>query len=313
MAIYSETRLSHLKFRHLLLIQYLLSDGTLRKAAKRLNVSQPAATAMLTDVEQLMGLTLFARSRQGVTPTEHALMLVPRLSVLLSEYDEFSALLGRLIQGGHEILRVGVVPQAFSNLLPKAVELFRRRGGCALHTGEGTARDLLDALLRGELDCVVGRLPNDAGHFDGALSQLSFIDLYEEDVCVVSSPKNPLARARKLTFEDLLSCDWVLQRPSSSIRRALMEAFLRKGLILPEPAVETTTYIQGMAIVASSSMLAAVPRRTAMSQQKMGLIKILKLELGVSPMQVSLIMRKSAVKHEMIVRFQQAFQDSLTV
>jgi len=301
--------LSHLKFRHLALIEFLLQDGTLRKAARRLNISQPAATAMLTDIENLLGVQLFTRTRQGVAPTPQTLALAPRLRVLLNDFDELGALLDRLETGENEVLRVGAVPQAFTVLLPPAVERFRLAGGCYLHTSEGSAQDLLERLLAGDLDCVLGRLPSDMEKRRPDVGLLSFINLYEDDICVVCGPDHPATRLKRVSYARLAQCDWVLQRSSSSVRRALNEAFLRQGLVLPHPVVETPTYIQALDIVASAELLTAAPRRTAMAYARTGRVRVLDLALRVAPMQVSLIVRKSAETHPQIVRFREAFEE----
>lgn len=308
----SRAALSHLKFRHLALIEYLLQDGTLRKAARRLSISQPAATAMLTDVETLLGVKLFTRDRQGVAPTPQTLALAPRLRVLLNDFDELGAMLDRLDTGENEVLRVGVVPQAFTVLLPPAVERFRQAGGCYLRTSEGSAQDLLERLLAGDLDCVLGRLPPDMAAQGRDAASLSFINLYEDDVCVVCGPDHPATRLKKPGYASLAQCDWVLQRPSSSVRRALTEAFLRQGLVLPHPVVETPTYIQALDIVASAKLLTAAPRRTAMAYADTGRARVLDLALRVAPMQVCLIVRKSAEQHPQIVRFRAAFEEAAT-
>jgi DNA-binding transcriptional LysR family regulator len=303
----SAASLSHLKFRHLDLIEYLLQDGTLRKAARRLNVSQPAATAMLNDLESLLGVTLFTRNRQGVVPTPQVLTLAPRLRILLSDFDEFAALLGRIDTGEHEVLRVGVVPQAYAVLLPPAIQRFRRAGGCYLQTSEGSAQDLLDRLLAGELDCVLGRLPSDMGRLGRSMTTLTFVNLYEDDVCIVCGPDHPASRVKKPSYARLAAADWVLQRASSSVRRALSEAFLRQGLILPHPVVETPTYVQALDIVAADELLTAAPRRTALAYARTGRVRVLDLSLRVAPMQVCLIMRKSTESHPQIARFREAF------
>jgi DNA-binding transcriptional LysR family regulator len=59
--------LSHLKLRHLMLVDYLMEHGTLHEAAKLLSISQPAATGMLNDLARLPGLVLFTRSRSGTS------------------------------------------------------------------------------------------------------------------------------------------------------------------------------------------------------------------------------------------------------
>ncbi|OWT65878.1 LysR substrate-binding domain-containing protein [Candidimonas nitroreducens] len=309
MTRHSRAALSHLKFRHLALIEYLLQEGTLRKAARRLNISQPATTAMLTDIESLWGVQLFTRNRQGVAPTAQTLALAPRLRVLLNDFDELGAMLDRLNTGKNEVLRVGMAPQAFTVLLPDAVERFRRAGGCYLHTSEGSAPDLLERLLAGDLDCVLGRMPPDMGSLKHDMASLSFVRLYEDDVCIVCGPDHPATRSR-VDYARLAQWDWVLQRASSSVRRALIEAFLRKGLVLPPPVVETPTYIQALDIVAAAEFLTAAPRRMAMAHARTGRVQVLDLTLRIALMPVCLIMRKSTEDHPQIARFRAAFEEA---
>jgi DNA-binding transcriptional LysR family regulator len=303
--------LSHMKFRHLMLIQLLVAQGTIHKAAKHLNISQPAATAMLNDLESLIGMPLFARSRQGVTPTEQALAILGRVRTILNEFDEFSSAMGRVAAGRASLLRIGVVPQAFISYLPKAIDLFRHAGGCAIRTHEGTARQLLDLLVSGELDCVVGRLPNANSALTHAADQLSFVNLYQEEICIVVGPDNPAASEPGLGYEALAQREWVLQRPDSSIRAALAETFLRSGVRPPEPVVETSTYLQNLAIVAQSMLFTVAPRRAAALHQELGLVRILDIPLDVVPMQVCLIRRKSSSRDTALSLFQDAIVQSV--
>src|SRR5690606_11364058 len=124
MKIRSRSALSYLKFRHLLLIEQLIHSGTLRKAAKELNISQPAASGMLNDIESLFDVPLFTRTRQGVLPTPQALTLAPRIRTLLNEFDTFADLIGQAGAGSGDTLRIGVVPHAFTGILPKAITHF---------------------------------------------------------------------------------------------------------------------------------------------------------------------------------------------
>jgi len=103
----------------------------------------------------------------------------------------------------------------------------------------------------------------------------------------------------------------VLQRRDSSVRRALAEAFMREGLLPPDPAVETTTYIQNIAVVARSSLLSIAPRRAAEQQQVLGQIVILDFPLGVEPMQVNMLVRSASCHNAMLERFRLALQSSV--
>ena len=303
--------LSYLRFRHLMLIDLLVEHGTLHKVAKILNITQPAATGMLNDLEALIGLTLFTRSRQGVAPTEAAAAVLNRCRIILNEFEDLTSTITRVAQGEQPLLRVGIVPQAFVAYFPQTVERFLQAGGCAITTREATARQLLDALLEGQLDCVVGRLPPSGMGSDHADKPLHFLKLYEEDICIVAGPDNPLVDQKSPSFQQLVECSWVLQQPDSSVRGALSEAFLRKGVQLPNPVVETSTYIQNLSLVANSQLLTVAPRRPAEMQQALGLVRILDVPLVVSPMQVGLISRASAGKMPALTLFQQCFVDSV--
>lgn len=306
----SPLALSHLKFRHLMLIDFLVEFGTIHKAARQLSVSQPAATAMLNNLEDLLGFPLFVRSPQGVVPTTQARAVVSGLRTILNEFDDFVSALTRVADGSEVFLRVGVVPQAFIAYLPRAIEIFRNSGGCAIRTSEGTAEQLLDLLLAGELDCVIGRLPHDGSRLAAVLDQLAYVSLYDEDICIVACPSNA-SLGNDFTYATLASSPWVLQREDSSVRRALAEAFLRKGVQPPKPVVETSSYIQNLAVVAKSNLFTVAPRRAAELQQELGLVKIIEFALEVAPMQVSLITRKSSSRNTSLSCFQESFLKSL--
>jgi DNA-binding transcriptional LysR family regulator len=307
----SAMSLSHLKFRHLMLIVLLSDQGTLHKAAQVLNVSQPAVTGMLNDLERLLGLVLFDRGRQGVVPTAATRSIIDRCRLMLNEFDDLVAAINRVSAGEPASLRVGIVPQAFVAFFPQTVERFRHRGGCALRAREGTARQLLDALLKGELDCVVGRLPGGGSSEDPGIAALRFVKLYEEDICIVAGADHPLTAVKRPTFDTLAACDWVLQRPDSSVRGALAEAFLRQGLRLPAPVVESSTYIQSLSLVANSRLLTVAPRRAAERQAALGLVRIVDIQLNVSPMQVGLITRQSAAQLPAVALFHTCFIESV--
>lgn len=298
--------LSHLRFRHLMLIDTLVVRGTLHKAAQQLHISQPAATAMLNDLEALLGFELFTRTRQGVTPTQATLALLDKARTLLHGFDDFAQAVQRTAEGRDVRLRVGVVPQVFNDFMPQAIERFRAAGGCAISTQEGTAAQLLDALLSGRLDGVIGRLPSDELPHGRRVADLDLRPLYSDDVLVVARPGHALLEQQPLTLQMLAEASWVLQRRDSSVRRALAEAFLRHGLTPPDPDVETTNYGQNLAVVARSDLLSIAPRRAAERSQSQGLVEILAFDLEIEPMQVSIITRRESSGHGMLAQFGEA-------
>ena len=304
----SRSALYHLKFRQLVLIDRLVELGTLHKAARALNVSQPAATAMLSDLEATFGFRLFDRSHRGVRPTANGQRMLDSVRTLLHEFHAFAETVQRVGEGRERMLRMGVVPQAFATYLPRTIERFRALGGCAVKTQEGTAMQLLGLLWDGHLDGVIGRLPS-AGLPDGMdAARLRFENLYAESICIVAGNHPAIPDPLPNDCEGLARQPWVLQRRDSSVRQALNAAFLRQGLQPPTPVVETTNYLQSLLLVAHAGYFTIAPRSPSLRQQEAGAVRILEIDLDLPPMQVSFICRSASDENAQLNLFRESFR-----
>jgi DNA-binding transcriptional LysR family regulator len=290
-----------------MLVSQLVEHGSIHRAARALNISQPAATSMLNDLEERFGFTLFQRGPRGVYPNEKVKLLMDRAKTTLNEFTELATEVERVFLGRDLVLRVGIVPQAYVTYLPEVIALFQARHGCALKTEEGTARQLLSRLCDASLDCVVGRLPEDDLPLGYDVSTLMFSTLYQEEICIVVSSDKQRHPHPAMNYEALREQKWVLQRRDSVVRKSLNEAFLRHGLAPPIPVVETSNYVQSLAIVSRSDLYTVAPRGAAEIQERLGVVSILKFPLNVRPMQVSFINRKSTEAHAAMVLFRQCF------
>lgn len=295
-----------------MLVDSLVELGTLHKAAARLNISQPAASAMLNDLEGLVGFPLFERDQRGAHVTPQGQQLLDKVRTLLHEFDDFTGALERVRSGHTPALRVGLVPQAYATHLPVAIEAFRERGGTTVRAEEGTSRQLLQRLLAGDLDCVIGRLPSTGLPEDSHMERLEFEDLYAEQICVVagtaSGSDDP---GPPYTLEWLAAREWVLQRRDSSVRNAFSEMFLRRGLVPPSPVVETTNYMQSLALLVRSPYYTVAPRDAANVQQRLGHARILDMTVDVAPMQVSFIHRRACQASTQLALFRDCFRQSV--
>jgi len=64
-----------LKLRDLDILLAVVETGSMGKAAKRLNTSQPAVSKAVVELEDALGVRLVDRSRRGVVPTPYGLAL----------------------------------------------------------------------------------------------------------------------------------------------------------------------------------------------------------------------------------------------
>ncbi|GAB3078827.1 LysR family transcriptional regulator [Micromonospora schwarzwaldensis] len=139
--------------RHLRAISVVAEVGSVTGAAARLGLSQPALTAQLHRIEELLGGPLFVRSRIGVQPTELGKQVLRRAHVVLAEVD---ALVDDFAdkQRASELLRVGTVHLACVGSLVRHVSASFPDTEIGLQI-EPSSRLLVEAVTHGQLDAAL--------------------------------------------------------------------------------------------------------------------------------------------------------------
>jgi len=190
-----------LRLRHLELLVALAEAGTMRAAASRLHLSQPALSKMLGEVEAGFGARLFERSPQGLAAIALGQAATYRARVMLGELQRGKDEVDALRTGATDVLRLGTLSVTAS--VPQAIVQLRRRLPAArVQVQEGRVRDLVRKLLDGELDCVFGAITPELLASD-LLSQLQPQLLLEDELCVLCAATHPLLRRRRLQWADL--------------------------------------------------------------------------------------------------------------
>src|SRR5690606_25332444 len=139
-------------------------------------------------------------------------------------------------------------------------------------------------------------------------SLLRLENLYSEGISIVIGIGSGGHQALPRDLAALSRCEWVLQRRDSSVRHALNEAFIRHGLQPPTPVVETTNFMQSLALVAGSNYCTVAPRRPALLQQVSGGLRVLELDVDLPQLQVSFISRATSEENGQLILFRQCFR-----
>lgn len=156
-----ERALTRLKLRQLRLLVAVGQHGSIQNAAHDLNISQPAATKMIQDLEVDFEVKLFDRTNRGVVPTVFGESLIRHGKLIFAQVSNAAQELDDLNEGNSGRVVVGTLLAASPSLLPMAIELLLEdRPKVAIKIVEGTNEVLMPGLLSGEIDMVVGRLPS---------------------------------------------------------------------------------------------------------------------------------------------------------
>lgn len=248
--------LSRLRFKQLRLVDVLGRTGSLRRTAAELNVTQPAATKILQDLEEMLGVRLFDRTPRAMLPTEIGAHVVDYARRALTDGERFADGLANLKRGGYGALALGAIMATASDLLPRAIaELKRQRPLMTIQVLATTSDVLIAALDRGELDLVIGRVPEarERAKFD-------FEPLGGEELWTFAAASHPLAQRQRLDLGDMGAMPWVLQPAPSPMRRLIDSAFAAAGLKTLDNLVETTSIFATLNLVRHAGMISVLPR-----------------------------------------------------
>lgn len=253
--------LGRLRLKHLRLIEALERHGSLRKASQELNISQPAASKILQDLEDLLGVQLFDRAARAVEINDFGRFVARYARRVLGETQRFGMDLETLVQSGHGTVSVGAIMVTAAALMPAAVaELKSTWPGTMVRLVESSSDNLLPALARSEFDFVVGRLvhASDAVEFD-------LIPLNDEPLCIFTARAVKLPRGLR-TLADLHAMQWVIQDSPTPTRRLIENAFAAEQLTLPPHVVQTSSVYAMLNLVRKSGMIGVLPRAMVLNE-----------------------------------------------
>ena len=233
-----------------------VEEGSLRAAARRLGVSQPALTKLTRELERELSTTLLRRSTTGVLATAQGMALYERALAaereLAHAVDEIQQLGGRM----SGMLTVGAVPLAVMLLIPETLRTFGQEfPDIQLRIIEELYIAQLTRLRKGEVDIALGPLPEHLPPGEFAVETLMPISMV-----IVVRKGNPLARARRLA--ELAQAPWVYTgaTPDSGYAKLLYE---RQGLAPPPAGALVNSTLGLLAIIASGNCVGLMPYQIA--------------------------------------------------
>lgn len=179
---------SGIKLRHLQAFLEIARLRSLTEAANSLNVTQPAISKTLKELETLLGVGLMERGRAGVALTAEGEIFRHYAGLSVAALGEGIDGIEQVRMGSDRLLRVGALPSVAASMVPAAAGQYLEHGrGATLDIVTGPNGLLLDQLRTGALHVVIGRL----GQPDAMLG-LSFQQLYSEQVVLAVRPGHPL-------------------------------------------------------------------------------------------------------------------------
>ncbi|MDB4224511.1 LysR family transcriptional regulator [Granulosicoccus sp.] len=244
------------------------------RVSEALNVTQPAISKQITELERIVGDPLVTRDRNRLHLTPIGIRLAKHAKEVLSQLDRAAFDIEAMASGVSGSVSIGVVSSVAPTLLPGTIALFKNNTPDVLvSVTEGHFVGLYPSLEVGELDLLIARIWHPQ-ELPGIIQKT----LYSEPLVVVVGRSNPLSRKNDLTWSDVVNFPWIMPQSNSVARRAVDALFAQNGLSPPRNMISSLSVTLNLEIFAAMPAIGLLPKSLAQTYAGRGEIVILPLD-----------------------------------
>lgn len=233
-----------------------IETGSVTAAARSLNVTQPAASQQLRELERILGARLLVRAGGRVVPTAAGEALIGPAGRAQAAVEEAVSAVAAHRAGDAGRIRLGTGATACIYLLPSVLAAVKRRmPGLDVIIATGNSEDMLERLEAGEFDIALATLPASVGRSLSATRVL-------EDPLVALVPAAMAPAAEILTPADLAALPLILYEPGGKTR-SVINGWFRQGGIRPRPIMDLGS-IEAIKMLVGSGLGASIMPQLAL-------------------------------------------------
>ena len=211
----------HISYSKIKTFYFITTEGSFRKAAAKLCVTEGAVSQQMTDLEARLGKRLLERSNRKISLTPEGLdlfdLVAPVVEKFENIFDEFDQLCGTL-RGNVSVVSFGAM---LVRVLPRYLLEFREKfPECEVFLFSSSGKDIESLVLSGGADFGVGPI-------DELDERTVGIEMWRYKRYFIAPLGHPLARKKRLTFKDIAEFPIVAPYRTSTSGRRFLKALER--------------------------------------------------------------------------------------
>ena len=211
-------------FHQLSIFHTVARVGSFTGAAAELDISQPAVSIQVKQLERSLQTTLLSRLRRGVvlTDTGEAVYGYTKRIFSLAEDMRYAIQDIKGLAAGR--LTIGSSSTPGECILPLVIGIFHSRyPNVEVSLAISNTQTVVDQILNRQLDFGMAGAPVD---HNGLVS----FPYAKDEVVLVSSAAHPLARSRHVRIADIDGQPFVMREPGSATRKAAEDSLAETGI-----------------------------------------------------------------------------------
>ena len=209
------------------ILKAIASEGSFKRAADSLYVSQPAVSLQVQNLEKQLDVPLFDRGGRRAQLTEAGHLLLSYGEKILSLCQETCRALEDLqnLQGG--TLIVGASQTTGTYLLPRMIGMFRQKyPDVAVQLHVHSTRRTAWSVANGQIDLAIvgGEIPTEL------LEALDVVPYATDELALILPPSHPMVQQETIQKEDLYKLQFISLDSQSTIRKVIDQVLSRCGI-----------------------------------------------------------------------------------
>ena len=217
------------------ILKAIAEQGSFKKAADLLYVTQPAVSLQIQNLEKQLNITIFDRGGRKAMLTEAGQILLEYCQRILNQCDEACKAVEDLnsLKGG--TLVVGASQTTGTYLMPRMIGLFRQKyPDVSVQLQVHSTRRTGWSVANGQIDLAIigGQLPSELENL------LKITPFATDELALVLPSKHKLSKEKELTKEDLYNLNFVTLDSQSTTRKVVDELLKNSGLDIERLKIE---------------------------------------------------------------------------
>lgn len=242
-----------MKLNQLQHLMAIVEQGSLRAAARRLDLPQPALTRSIRSLEKELGVELFARQTTGMSLTAEGRRFQVRASAIVNEARRAKEEIQQARDDYQGTVSVALSIMPHIGMLPSTLPVFYRTyPKVRLRISENLLPAVESSLRDGSVDFYLGAAP-----YQPPSAGLSMQHLCKNTRVVVGRKNHPLLKSNSL--KDLVKAEWATTAIDYNAEEDLARLFSKYKLQPPRVTFQAKSAMSVLVAVAQTDLLAMLP------------------------------------------------------
>ncbi|SNZ21048.1 LysR family transcriptional regulator [Cohaesibacter gelatinilyticus] len=229
-------------------------ERSFTRAAELLDMSQPAVTTAIKQLEETLNVRLFDRSTKVLRLTKASETFLPSIERVLGELDQTLHDFQAMVDGAQGHVAVSVLPSVATNVLPRTIEsFFAAFPNIRLSLRDDNSSGVRERVLSGEVDLGVAGRPDPT-------EALDFEPLIRDPFGVVAHKSHPLSQGSgPLKWQELADYPYISFAADTGIR-PILDTLKDVPENISAPWIEVSNIATVLSLLKTNLGIAALPQ-----------------------------------------------------